>query len=258
MDCEVVESTGSTNDDLVARARARAPERAILRAADAQTAGRGRRGRAWHGGAPGSSLLFSIAVPWHGAPAASAAATLACGLAAACCLRREGAEVAIKWPNDLLLDGRKLAGLLAEMVEDPAGRRTLVVGMGLNLCLDAAARTAAGQPIAELSEAIGPDAARAGRERRLALLASALIDAVRAFARDGFAPLRAEFGAHLAFVGRMVRLQDALAGAPGGGPCGIVEGVDDDGRLLLQTADGLRALASGELSLRACAHEGSP
>jgi BirA family biotin operon repressor/biotin-[acetyl-CoA-carboxylase] ligase len=257
VECDLVASTGSTNADLVERARARAPDHPILRAADVQTGGRGRQGRHWHASA-GGSLLFSVAVPWTRAPVRSAAVTLACGLAAAQCLHAQGVEVQVKWPNDLLLDGRKLAGMLTEVAQDPAGRSTLVVGMGLNLVVDAQARARIAHPVAELAERLGRAAVRAERERWLAALAGALIDAAVDFERRGFAPLKAAFQARCAYLGAAV-IVHGNAGDGGAGAreaaSGILRGVDEHGHLRIETSAGTRTLVSGELSLRPAPHD---
>ncbi len=245
IDLEVVGSTGSTNADLLARAREQAPRRIVLRAASVQTGGRGRLGRIWHGSATGS-VLFSIAVPWRGDPASTAAVTLACGLAACECLCAYDVPARLKWPNDILLDGRKLAGILAETAEDLRGNRTLIIGMGLNLALEPAQRQAVGQPVAELAEIFGRVTVCAQREVWLARLAQATIKAARQFDRSGFADLRERFNACLAFFGQPVDLQ-----APGQATLsGIVLGVDDQGRLLLACEGGVHAVISGEMSLR--------
>jgi BirA family biotin operon repressor/biotin-[acetyl-CoA-carboxylase] ligase len=247
LEVEVVESTGSTNADLLRRASEAAPERPVLRAADRQTAGRGRRGRSWHG-APRGSLLFSVALRWERAPADAAGVTLACALAVARCLEQARIDVMLKWPNDILLDGRKLAGMLAEIAEDRAGRRTLVIGLGMNLWLDQHTRAAIGHAVAELAERIAPAQLRADRERWLARLAEAIVAAARAFAQQGFAPLQHEFNARLAYRGEAVA---AIGGGSGANAIhGIVHGVDAQGLLHLESEQGARALASGELSLR--------
>jgi len=246
VDLELIASTTSTNADLFARAHLSAPARAILRAATRQTAGRGRRNRPWHGSDTGS-LLFSLALPWRRDPAAGAAVTLACGLAVAECLSAHGVDVQLKWPNDVLLGGRKLAGILTQMAEDPRGARTLVIGMGLNLVVEPAQRLAIGQPVAELAEHFGKEAVRGAREAWLARLASAMIDAARRFDVSGFAALGPRYNARLAFMGQAVTVQ-GLDPAP---RRGTVRGVDEQGRLLLECDDGLHALISGEVSLRA-------
>ena len=132
-----VEETGSTNADLVAAARAGAPAGTVL-VADHQTAGRGRLGRTWQA-PPGSALLCSILLRpepgsvLHGAVwAVALAARDAVGLLA-------GVEPDLKWPNDLLSGGRKLAGVLAEGVaapDDPSRLAAVVVGIGLNVGWD--------------------------------------------------------------------------------------------------------------------------
>jgi BirA family biotin operon repressor/biotin-[acetyl-CoA-carboxylase] ligase len=246
LDVEVVAQTASTHADLVARARAGAPRRPLLRAAARQTAGRGRLGRAWLD-AEGGSLLFSIALPWRREPGRSAAVGLACALAVAQCLRAHAVAADVKWPNDILLDGRKLAGLLAELAEDGDGARTLVVGLGLNLWLDEAQRRAIGQPVAELAERLGRESVRTDRELWLARLATAMIGAAAEFDARGFGGMREAFNAHCAYLGQPVVLH--ADGRPM--HTGIARGVDDDGRLLLECEGKVLALVGGELSLRA-------
>jgi len=251
--CELVAETGSTNADLLERARAQAPVRPVLRAARRQTQGRGRRGSAWYG-AENGSLLFSLALPWQLDAAASSAVTLACGLAVARMLAPrvapQGAQVRVKWPNDILLDGAKLAGILTELAQDGAGARTLVVGMGVNLAIDAhqrerisAARSeqasAAALEIAALDAVLGPSVLDEPHAW-LARFALALADGAARFAAQGFAPMRAEFDHWCAFRGQMVQMQG------GGTAWGILQGVDAQGRLLLAGPDGLVALNSGE------------
>lgn len=247
VDVEVVRVTGSTNTDLLARARMCAPARPQLLAALEQTAGRGRRGRSWHA-SPGASLLFSLARAHEGRRAADSAATLACGLAAAEALA-EIAPLRLKWPNDLLAGGRKLGGVLCEVALDPTGARTLVVGVGVNLWLDAATRASIGQPAAALAEFVAPDVLAAARERLIGRIARAVLDVLAQFDAHGFAPLRARYLARFALLGRDVELleQGETIAA------GTAVDIDDAGRLLLETAAGTRAFASGEVSLRAAA-----
>lgn len=246
LDWEIAGRVASTSDALIARARVRAPRRASLLAADEQTAGRGRRGRAWLA-TPGGALLFSIALPWPRGPADSAPISLACGAAVAECLAQSAIEVRLKWPNDVLLEGAKLAGILAELAEDPRGERTLVIGMGLNLYVDEAQRRAIGQPVADLAQCVGRGPAGAQREAWLARLALALIGAARQFALHGFDASRASYLSHCAYLGESVILQAT------GGPVvsGTARGVDAEGRLLLESDGRILTMLSGEMSLRA-------
>jgi BirA family biotin operon repressor/biotin-[acetyl-CoA-carboxylase] ligase len=124
-----VAATGSTNADLVEAGIAGAPNRTVL-AADFQTAGRGRLDRRWDAPA-GSNLLVSLLL--RDVPVHPHALTQRVALAArAAAHRTAGVDVALKWPNDLLVDGRKLAGVLAQAADSPAGR-FVVVGIGLNV-----------------------------------------------------------------------------------------------------------------------------
>ncbi len=242
---EVVDQTGSTNDDLLDRARAAAPHQPVLLAALHQMAGRGRHGRRWHD-ARGRALLFSVMTGWSRDPATASAVTLACGVAVAEALRARGVEARLKWPNDILLGGRKLGGILTELALAPDGRASLVVGVGLNLCLDPEQRVAIDQPAAALDERIEESSLAAGREGWIACLAASVLQAVERFEQEGFAPFRARFDALFAFVGRPASLLQV------GMPVlnGVVAGVDAEGRLLLATDAGVQPAASGELSLR--------
>lgn len=242
---EAVLETGSTNADLALRARACQPESVLLRAAVVQTAGRGRLGRRWYT-APGAALTFSLAFPLADA-APPMAATLACGIAVADVLRAADVPVQLKWPNDVLLDGRKLAGILCELATDDAARRTLAVGVGVNLWIDAAMAASIDQPAAALAERFDLPQLAAAREAWIARLGAALLRALRDFERAGFVPLQPRFMRWMAYADAEV---EVLAGGARVAS-GRALGVDGDGCLLLQTATGLKRMASGELSLRA-------
>jgi BirA family transcriptional regulator, biotin operon repressor / biotin---[acetyl-CoA-carboxylase] ligase len=242
---EVVEQTGSTNDDLLELARLSAPTAPVVRVAMHQFAGRGRHGRRWHD-ARGRALLFSVMASWTSDPTAASAVTLACGITVAETLRQRGIEARLKWPNDLLLSGRKLGGILAELAFDPQGRVSLVVGVGVNLCLDPETRVAIDQPSAALDERVPEARLVSEREVWIGQLARAVLDAIEGFEREGFAPFRARFESLFAYAGRAVVLMQA--GLPT--LSGVPVGVDGSGRLLLSTEIGVQAVASGELSLR--------
>jgi BirA family biotin operon repressor/biotin-[acetyl-CoA-carboxylase] ligase len=242
---EVVRSTGSTNVDLLTRARLAAPPRPIVRTALAQTAGRGRLGRKWQA-APGSALLFSIALPLAKARARSAAVTLACGVTVAETLRDAGVPVQLKWPNDVLLAGRKLAGILTELAVDPRGARTLIIGIGVNLWFDDATVAAIGHPVATLDECLSREHLAQSREAWIARLARAVLAAVPEFIEHGFAAFQPRFNRLFAYDAQAVEIVEHGAVVAQG----IAQGVDADGHLLLATAAGVRAFGVGELSLR--------
>src|SRR5260221_2196605 len=127
-DIRVVAETGSTNEDVLKLAAGGAPEGLVI-AAEAQTAGKGRLGRSWRA-QPGSALTFSVLLrPDRVPPPARGWAPLLAGVATVRALRREtGVDAGLKWPNDVLVGGRKLAGILAEQSGD-----AIVVGIGINV-----------------------------------------------------------------------------------------------------------------------------
>jgi BirA family biotin operon repressor/biotin-[acetyl-CoA-carboxylase] ligase len=122
---------GSTNDE-AARLAAGGAAHGTVVTADAQDAGRGRLGRAWHS-PPGENLYLSCILRPALEPARATAITLAAGLAVADAVERAGVQAALKWPNDVLAAGRKLAGILTEMSTRGHEVQHIVVGIGVNL-----------------------------------------------------------------------------------------------------------------------------
>lgn len=244
VDVNVVAHTASTNTDLLGMARQHAPLRPRIRVALEQSAGRGRLGRQWLAPA-GSAVLLSVARRLHG-NAVTSAVTLACGVAVAETLRAAGIAAELKWPNDVLLRGRKLAGLLSELAIDGANARTLVVGLGLNLIrADTLPRDAAA-----LNDAITVDDVSALHATWSARLAAAVLDAAASADRDGFTAFEPRFNALFAWRGRPVCLLDH-----GGRVArGVALGVDTHGQLLLDVNGTASAHASGEVSLRIAAN----
>src|SRR5512135_410178 len=114
---ETVDETASTNADLMRRAREAWLGKPVVRATDFQFEGRGRQGRPWLA-LPRHALLFSVGMPLAELPASLPAITLACGVALAESLQQRGIDVELKWPNDLRIGGRKLGGILSELVAD--------------------------------------------------------------------------------------------------------------------------------------------
>lgn len=247
---DVVEETGSTNADLTLASRA-APwaESATLRLAYRQTAGRGRQGRPWQGQA---GLTFSVALPLPLAPSQLSGLSLAVGLALAealaDCDARLGAAVGLKWPNDLQIDGRKLAGILIESVPAGPQRVWAVIGIGLNLVRDAQMEAALGRGLAGVTEFLpgcDPTVLLAAVLNRLAVMRED-------FLAQGFAPMAPRWSARDAYRDQPVRLlHDGRVQAEG-----LARGVDGDGHLLLETPAGLERISSGEVSLRP-AHDGA-
>jgi len=238
---EIVDECPSTNAVLMERARAGAPHASAL-ACERQTAGRGRLGKTWHSGI-GTDLTFSLLWRFRQGAGALSGLSLAAGVALARALARLGhADVQLKWPNDLVLHGRKLGGILVEVAGESAGPSAVVIGVGVNVHASAARAAAVDQPATALSEHGG------GVASRTALLAAALAElgeALEEFARCGFASFRAEWLERHVWQGRRVTLRVAEREVAEGEAVGVGE----DGALLLRSARGVRPFHSGELRL---------
>jgi BirA family biotin operon repressor/biotin-[acetyl-CoA-carboxylase] ligase len=190
-------AVGSTNDELKRLADEGAPE-GTLAIADEQTAGRGRMGRTWVAPA-GSSLLMSLLFrPDWLAPAQAQQITMLCALAAADAVAEvAGAQPGLKWPNDLLLDGKKLAGVLTELSFTGDRLAWAVVGVGLNVNADFAGQPELADTAISLSMAVGRPVARLGLLHAYLAGVEARYDALRI----GQSPHR-EWAARLATLGR--------------------------------------------------------
>jgi len=231
---EVLPQIDSTNSELMRRARAGRLEPVLL-LAEQQTAGRGRLGRSWLSAQDTctgemSSLTFSLGLPLS--PRDWSGLSLAVGLSVAQSLHP---GLRLKWPNDLWWQGRKLAGILIETASWGAARYA-VVGVGVNILppLDTGLATAP----AWLGELLpGVDAAQA-----LARLAAPLVQVIKLFELQGFAPFQTGFNGRDALAGLSVTLSD--------GTKGVAQGVDAIGALRLQSAHGLLKISSAEVSLR--------
>jgi BirA family biotin operon repressor/biotin-[acetyl-CoA-carboxylase] ligase len=238
VDIEVVAETGSTNADLMARA-VRLPRPTLL-VAEHQTAGRGRAGRSWLS-APGDSLTFSLAWKFAGPPQRLLGLPLAVGVALAEALAALDVPVRLKWPNDVLKDGDKLAGILIETQGATDGGTWTVIGIGLNLLMPDQLEGRIGRSVAT-----APWLARMDRDALLAALLGALAAAMDEFDQAGFGAFRARWDALHAWHGQPVTLIDRGAAVQHG----VAAGVDDSGRLLLDTGAGLVAVLAGDVSLR--------
>lgn len=235
-DIDVLDSCDSTNAVLLARAEAGAPSGSVV-VANEQTAGRGRRGRDWFA-RRGDSLAFSLL--WRFAPGtAPAGLSLAVGLAAARALSRVGVgETALKWPNDILKGGRKLGGILVELL--PGAPHAAVIGIGVNL------RLPPGMPAELRATAAALDLPATDDNALYAALLVELLAVLEQFAAAGFAPLRDEWLARHAFQDADVVLTADFA-APRAGIC---RGIDGDGALLFECDGRVERVLSGEVSLR--------
>ncbi|MGI4719133.1 MAG: biotin--[acetyl-CoA-carboxylase] ligase [Janthinobacterium lividum] len=240
---EVVAQTGSTNADLLARAsRLAAP---LLLVAEHQTAGRGRAGRSWLSSSE-HSLTFSLAWKFEGGPQGLLGLPLAIGVALGDALAQLGVQIQLKWPNDVLKDGDKLAGILIETQSAPGGGIWAVIGIGLNLIMPDEVEARLGR-----SAAGAPWLARMERDVLMAALLDALADALVLFAQQGFGAFCARWNLRHAWQGETVVLLDNAASAsPTVLHEGRAAGVDETGRLLLDTPEGRITVMAGDVSLR--------
>ena len=245
---DVVDETGSTNADLAAAARDGAPAGSVL-LADHQSAGRGRLGRTWTA-PPGTSIAMSVlvrpAVPvdrWTWLP-------LLAGLAVSDGIRQEADLPAdLKWPNDVLVLGRKVSGVLAERVETPQGP-AVVIGMGVNVHL-----TPEELPVptaTSLAIVLGELGLGAFPLHRTSLVSTTLRSLERILARweevadvpgVGAAGLALAYRERCATIGRDVRVDLS----DGTSVVGVAREVDGSGRLVVDTTDGSRTFGAGDV-----------
>lgn len=238
---EVVDQTGSTNEDLLQRARQGAPH-GLVRVAETQTAGRGRRQRRWFS-APGGTLTFSLLWNFTTGADALSGLSLAVGVSLARSLEAVGLQgVELKWPNDILWRQRKLGGILIETTAPASTGVSAVIGIGLNLRLPASVVARIDQPVADLGSA----GLRIGPNELLARLLCDLNDVLGEFSRGGFAGLRAPWQRLHAYQDKMVTIEMG----DGESLTGKATGVDEHGALRVMSAGGERVIYSGEVSLR--------
>lgn len=253
-DIDVLPRCESTNAVLMSRAERGAPSGTVV-VAEEQTAGRGRCGRVWIA-APGDSLTFSVL--WRfAAGTLPMGLSLAVGVAVARALEKtlhvnaqkvgagdtvqQGApdvKIALKWPNDILLNGKKLGGILIELV--PGAPHAAVIGIGINHRLPDALPADVRATAAALGDVVDSTTL-------LAALLTELLSVLEAFSQTGFAALRQDWLARHAFQDEPIVLLTDFS-SPRQGIC---RGVDTAGALLLEANGRLERVLSGEISLRA-------
>ena len=240
LDWEYREETGSTNADALAGFARDGRQRVVF--AERQTAGRGRRGRAWHS-PRGANLYCTVGLRKSLPPASQGLLSIVAGVALARALGRQcGTRIGLKWPNDLVAAGAKLGGILIESRADGGAGLYFAIGFGINLGLTDADLAAIGQPATSLERIA---AARPERSATLLAAIAALVEAVRAFEVTDAGRLADEFRQLDPFHGRPV---DVLRG--GARIRGVSDGINTFGELRLRTANGIEHFAAGEISLR--------
>jgi BirA family transcriptional regulator, biotin operon repressor / biotin---[acetyl-CoA-carboxylase] ligase len=246
---EVLPEIDSTNTELMRRAKAGQFEPVLL-VAEKQTAGRGRLGREWHDLAPRHetlpTLTFSLGLPLS--PLNWSGLSLAVGLSVATSLH---ADLGLKWPNDLWLNDRKLAGILVEtcaVVNSVSNQRFVVIGVGINIAEPKISNSLPApqlrRPSAWLQELL-PDI---DAPEALLRIAPDLIKTLLIFVEQGFAPFQTRFHARDVLRDRQISVDDNQVDAKHK-TSGQALGVNSNGELEIQTAQGKKTINSSEVSI---------
>jgi BirA family biotin operon repressor/biotin-[acetyl-CoA-carboxylase] ligase len=244
---EVLKEVDSTNNVILEMSPGKRHAHAVL--ADQQNVGRGRRQRAWHS-PPGGNIYLSLGWRFDNPRWPLSTLPLVVALAVCKALDRAGLDShGIKWPNDIVSGGRKLAGILVELQSAGTGPALAVVGVGLNVRMpgqDTKQLAAAiGRPWTDLHSELGPGQAAVSRNELVSWLLNELLNAIGVFETFGFEVFRSAWAERDVLSGNSIVLDYNDRQVPG---CAV--GVDKDGGLLLQTAnDGVRVFHSGEVSI---------
>jgi BirA family biotin operon repressor/biotin-[acetyl-CoA-carboxylase] ligase len=243
---EVEWSVDSTNTQLVSRDAPPTGSSEVL-LAEVQSAGRGRRGRAWLA-PPGGAVCLSLSWTFPEMPRDVGALSLAIGVCVLRVLKSAGVtDVRLKWPNDVLIGDRKLGGILIELRAEAAGPVSVVVGIGLNVALGEAVLekiATTGLRAIDLHSSRGA-ATTLSRNAVAAALVEHCIRGLVEFEREGLRPFVEEWRRADALRGRDVTVHSAEDGARG-----LARGIDLSGALLIETPHGLRKFIGGEVTVR--------
>jgi BirA family biotin operon repressor/biotin-[acetyl-CoA-carboxylase] ligase len=252
---EILNTGTSSNTLLLQRAKQDiesnlAPPSGSVLALEWQSSGRGRLGRTWHAGL-GNSLTFSLLWRFDCGLSALSGLSLAVGVGLIRAFHVLGIQdVQLKWPNDVLGEQGKLAGILIEAQGDMLGPSTVVMGVGINLDLQKSITQRVDQPITSLSDTLGDSSLVPERNLLFATILVELGNVLQEFAKQGFAAFREEWQAYHGFQNQWVQLL-----LPDGSTVsGVVRSVANDGALELEIEQQLRRFNVGEVSLRGLSH----
>lgn len=239
---EVLDEVVSTNTYLMQAAAKGAPH-VTCTVAHIQTKGRGRRGRAWVSHL-GASLTFSLLWRFDCGAAALSGLSLAVGVALMRALNELGVTGAqLKWPNDVLVDGKKLAGILIDLQGDMDGPSAAIIGVGINFNLPEKVLKDIDQPATDIKRVSN---AGFNQSQLLGTVLKHFADVLRNFEQHGFLGVREEWLHYHAYHNKSVR----MLMPDGRNVQGVVTGIADDGILLVETAFGIQRFSAGEISLR--------
>jgi BirA family biotin operon repressor/biotin-[acetyl-CoA-carboxylase] ligase len=243
---EVAWTVGSTNTELLARENPPNGASEVM-LAEYQTAGRGRRGRAWLA-PPGGAICLSLSWTFRDVPADLGALGLVIGVCELRALRELGVSGAkLKWPNDVLVDERKMGGILIELRAESGGPACVVIGIGLNVALGAPLLAKIAETGIAATDLVTAGLAEPSRNAVAGALVDSCVRGLLEFERDGLRPFVENWRDADALQGKMVDVR----GAVGEVTRGLARGVDLHGALLVETADeGLKKFVSGDVSVR--------
>lgn len=235
------DSIDSTNNEIKRQAEKGARE-GLLAIAEQQTAGRGRRGKEWSS-PPGSGIWMSFLLRPDITPYRASQITIVTALAAANAIRNvTGLNTLIKWPNDIVIDGKKVTGILTEMSTEIDSVSYVVVGIGINV------NTESFPPeIGHIATSLVNHLPENTRVQRSGLVAAFGSEFERLYdkflACDDLSPLKAEYEARLVNIGREIIIMPGEQRAK-------ALGINNDGELLVEDEQGVKAIRSGEVSVR--------
>jgi BirA family biotin operon repressor/biotin-[acetyl-CoA-carboxylase] ligase len=214
--------------------------------AEYQTAGRGRRGRAWLA-PPGGSICLSLSWTFREVPPDLGALGLVVGVCSVRALTALGVpRPRLKWPNDVLVEDRKLGGILIELRAEAGGPACVVIGVGLNVALGAALLEKIAETGITPTDLVTAGLTRPSRNEVAAQLVGAYIVGLQEFEKQGLKPFIDEWTAADSLFGRPVSVEGA------DGPIqGLARGIDVHGALVVETPNGLKKFISGDVSVRA-------
>jgi BirA family biotin operon repressor/biotin-[acetyl-CoA-carboxylase] ligase len=239
---EILLDVDSTNNYLRALALQGASAGSVC-LAERQHGGRGRRGRAWV--SPfAANLYFSLLWRISAGAMALGGLSLVTGIAVIRSLRCFGVETAgLKWPNDIVVNDAKLAGILIDIAGESTGPCAVIIGVGVNACMPQDAAADIDQPWTDLDTLTGRNGV--SRNRLAACLLDNLLPAIAQFETQGLQPFMEEWQRYDIVQGRPVDLH-----LPNEVISGMACGIDAGGALLVETATGRRRFTSGEVSVR--------
>lgn len=231
----------SSTNDFVAQSLQKKSQSGVVCLAEMQSAGRGRRGRTWLSPAAGT-FYGSVGWVFNEGFQVVEGLSLAIGVAVIRALMDCGVEgLQLKWPNDIVWQGKKLGGILIEMNAEVGGNCQVVVGVGVNLALPQTVKTQIDQEVTDLRE-ICPDL---NRQQITAALISQIVQVLSDYAVKGFKYYRQTWQSYDALFGLPVKVLGLAQMIEG-----TATGIDEQGAFLIKTATGIEAISGGEVSIR--------